>query len=157
MCPVSYNATVMFTSTLVRSHLDSRRRWGEHRVGCGNKMHAREERPEWGSVHAWNEAMKDVFARCHKKTAVQVSTLTIMHCCLITVNTHIMICMCYYLTLAAYPCHPCLWLIHNTNWCLFSQVKNKPWHTWVYTWFWHHPEQFQISPLAQMGPVWPKS
>ncbi len=21
------------------------------------------------------------------------------------------------------------------------QVKNKPWHPWVYTWFWHHREQ----------------
>ncbi len=98
MCPVSYNAAVMFTSTLVKSHPDSRRHWGEHRVGRGNKMHAHEERPEWGSVHAWNEAMKDVFARCYEKTAVQVCTLTIMHCCLITVNTHIMICMCYYVS-----------------------------------------------------------
>ncbi len=23
----------------------------------------------------------------------------------------------------------------------FSQVKNKPWHPWVYTWFWHRREQ----------------
>jgi hypothetical protein len=29
MGPVSYNAVVMFTCTLVRSHPDSRRRWGE--------------------------------------------------------------------------------------------------------------------------------
>jgi hypothetical protein len=29
VCPVSNNAVVMFTCTLVRSHLDSRRRWGE--------------------------------------------------------------------------------------------------------------------------------
>jgi hypothetical protein len=29
VCPVLYNAVVMFTSTLVRSHPDSRRRWGE--------------------------------------------------------------------------------------------------------------------------------
>jgi hypothetical protein len=29
VCPVSYNVVVMFTCTLVRSHPDSRRRWGE--------------------------------------------------------------------------------------------------------------------------------
>jgi hypothetical protein len=31
--------------------------------------------------------------------------------------------------------------IRNINCCLFSQVKNKQWHTWVYSWFWHHREQ----------------
>jgi hypothetical protein len=35
-------------------------------------------------------------------------------------------------------------LIHNIDWLLFSLVKNKPWHTWVYTWFWHHREQLQL-------------
>jgi hypothetical protein len=35
-------------------------------------MHAHKERPEGGSVYARNEAMKDVFARCLKKTTVQV-------------------------------------------------------------------------------------
>jgi hypothetical protein len=29
VCPVSCNVVVMFTRTLVRSHPDSRRRWGE--------------------------------------------------------------------------------------------------------------------------------
>jgi hypothetical protein len=33
-------------------------------------MKVHKERPEWGSVYARNEAMKDVFARCLKKTAV---------------------------------------------------------------------------------------
>ncbi len=47
-------------------------------VGRGNKMHAQRERPEWGSVQAWNEAMKDVFARCFKKMAVQVCTVIII-------------------------------------------------------------------------------
>ncbi len=51
-------------------------------------MHARKKGPEMGSVHARNEAMKDVFVRCHEKTAVQVCTLTIMNYCLATVNTH---------------------------------------------------------------------
>jgi hypothetical protein len=33
-------------------------------------MHALRERPERGSVKAWIEAMKDIFARC-SKIAVQ--------------------------------------------------------------------------------------
>ncbi len=33
-------------------------------------------------------------------------------------------------------------LIHNSNLCLFSQVKNKPWCIWVYTWFWHCREHY---------------
>jgi hypothetical protein len=51
-------------------------------------MHARKKGPEQGSVYTQNEAMKDVLARCHKKTDVQVCTLTIMHCCPVTVNIH---------------------------------------------------------------------
>ncbi len=42
-------------------------------------MHAYRERPEWGLVLAWNEAMKDGFARCFKKTTVQVCTVIIMY------------------------------------------------------------------------------
>jgi hypothetical protein len=49
-------------------------------------MHAHKERPEGFSVHTRNEAMKNVFARCHEKTAVLVCIMTIMHCCLITVK-----------------------------------------------------------------------
>jgi hypothetical protein len=62
-----------------------------HRVGRGNKMHARKKRAEPGSVHAQSEAMKDVFAKCHMKTAVQVCTLTIMHYYPVTVNIDTMI------------------------------------------------------------------
>ncbi len=51
-------------------------------------MHAPKERPEWGSVYAQNKAMKDVLKRCHKKTAVQVCTLTIMHCRLVSTCIH---------------------------------------------------------------------
>jgi hypothetical protein len=56
-------------------------------------MHARKKGPEMGSVYARNEAMKDVFARCHEKTAVQVFTLTIMHYYLVTENTRALIAM----------------------------------------------------------------
>jgi hypothetical protein len=62
-----------------------------HWVGHGNKMYAHKEGLEGGSVYAWKEAMKDVFTRCHEKTTVQVCTLTIMHCCFVTVNIHAMI------------------------------------------------------------------
>ncbi len=62
-----------------------------HQVRRGNKMHARKmhtrkKGPEPGSGYTQNEAMKDVLVRCHKKTDVQVCTLTIMHCCPVTVN-----------------------------------------------------------------------
>ncbi len=49
-------------------------------------MHAHKKGPELGSVYTQSEAMKDIFARCHKKTAVQVGTLTIVHYCPVTVN-----------------------------------------------------------------------
>jgi hypothetical protein len=57
-----------------------------HRVGRGNKIHARKKGPEPGSVYTQSGAMKDVFARCHEKTDVQVCTLTIVHCCPVAVN-----------------------------------------------------------------------
>jgi hypothetical protein len=49
-------------------------------------MHARKKGPELGSLYTQNEAMKDILARCHKKTDGKVCTLTIMHCCPVTVN-----------------------------------------------------------------------
>jgi hypothetical protein len=49
-------------------------------------MHARKKGPDPGSVYTQSEAMKDVFARCHEKTDVQVYTLTIVHYCPETVN-----------------------------------------------------------------------
>jgi hypothetical protein len=90
-------------------------------------MHARKERPEWGSVYAQNEAIKDVFARCQEKTAVQVCTLIIMHCCLVIANIHVMICTCYHPALAIYPCHPCMYRIGfiTLTGVYFLQVKNK--------------------------------
>jgi hypothetical protein len=53
-------------------------------------MHVRKKGPELGSVHA-QSAMKDVFVRCHMKTAVQVCTFTSMHDCPVTVNIDAMI------------------------------------------------------------------
>jgi hypothetical protein len=33
----------------------------------------------------------------------------------------------------------------NTDCCLFTQVKNKPWLPWVYSWIWHRREQLPSS------------
>jgi hypothetical protein len=57
-------------------------------------MHARKKGPELGLVYGENEAMKDVFTRCHKVTAVQVCTLIIVLYCSVTVNIDAMIAWC---------------------------------------------------------------
>ncbi len=98
--------------------------------------------PEWG-----HEGMKDVLARCHKKTAVQVCTLTILHCHLVSSCIHVVICLLDY-PVFDYPLPALLHVgsvIRNANWCLFSLVKNKPWRTRAYTWFWHRREQVAIN------------
>jgi hypothetical protein len=70
---------MLFTSTLVRNHPDSRKALGvkpdllekiaREWVGHLNKMHAQRKRSERDSVQAWNEAMKDIFGRCSKEMA----------------------------------------------------------------------------------------
>ncbi len=69
-------------------------------VGHGNKMHARKKGQELGSVYTQNGAMKDVLARCYKKTDVQVCTLTMMHCCPVTVNIRTIVTYATFLQLA---------------------------------------------------------
>jgi hypothetical protein len=89
VCYVSYSVVVMFTCTLVRSTQragEIKLKLGHHRVERGNKMHACKKGPEPGSVYTQSEAMKDILARCHKKTDVQVCTLTIVYYCPVTVN-----------------------------------------------------------------------
>jgi hypothetical protein len=90
--------------------LDTVRFWTEH----GNKMHAQRERPERGSVQAWIEAMKDVFVLQENSCSSMYSN----YCVLISCNI-----VCYIICL-----HFLLFgkLIQDTDWCLFSQVKNKP-------------------------------
>jgi hypothetical protein len=51
-------------------------------------MHAYGVRPEWGSVKALNEAMKDIFARCPEMIAVQVCIIIM---CLVVVSFNIYI------------------------------------------------------------------
>jgi hypothetical protein len=107
-------------------------------------MHARKKGPERGSVYTPNEAMKDILARCHKKTDVQVCTLTIMHCCPVTVNIRAIATYATFLQSAISISTVCMY--KNVTVTLtdvyFSQVKNEPWHPWVYTWFWHCREQY---------------
>ncbi len=100
------------------------------------------------SVQYWNEAMKEVFARCSKKMAVQVCTGLWLHNYAVKRKFHELS--------GAY----CPWLIMiipwfanqlcNTDRCLFLQVKNKPWLPWVYSWILHLREQHQHLPL-QVG------
>ncbi len=103
-------------------------------------MHARKKGPEPGSVRAQSEAMKDVLARCHEKAAAQVSTLIIMHYYPITININAMIACASF-----WYWQPDLASLCTSNVILmgvyFSQVKKKPWHPWVHTWFRHHREQ----------------
>jgi uncharacterized membrane protein len=70
--------------------------------------------------------MKDVFVRCHKKTAVPVCTLTILHCCLVTVN----IALLQHMLPSNNWQLPSLCMYKNLTVTLtgayFSQVKNKP-------------------------------
>jgi hypothetical protein len=91
-------------------------------------MHAHKERPEGGSVYAWNKAMKDIFTRCLMKTAVQVCTLTIY---IVGLYLHVFtfydsLVRLFSILLFASAIPASRRLICNTNWCLFLQVKNKP-------------------------------
>ncbi len=89
-------------------------------------MHARKKGPEPGSVYAQNEVVKDVLMRYHKKTDVQVCTLTIIHCCPITVNIRVIATYATFLrteisSLYMYKC-----MTVTLTDVYFSQVKNKP-------------------------------
>ncbi len=37
---------------------------------------------------------------------------------------------------------------YESDCCLFSQVKNKPWLPWVYSWIRHSREQASIAKIA---------
>ncbi len=79
--------------------------------------------------------MKDIFTWCFKKTAVQVCIVIIMHCCVVSSCINILCC---------YSCTQGVWFVILIG-LYFSQVKNKPWHPWVYSWIWHHREQLQLE------------
>jgi hypothetical protein len=85
-------------------------------------MHAHKKGPELGSIYTQNEAMKDVLARCHKKTDVQVCTVTIMHCCPVTVKIRAI--PFYNQQLPSLCTYKSVTVILTDAY--FSQVKNKP-------------------------------
>jgi hypothetical protein len=97
-----------------------------HRVEHGNKMHAHKKGPEPGSVYTQNEAIKDILVRCHKKTDVQVCTLTIMHCCPVTVNIRSIATYATFLLLATSISMQYKGVTVTLTVDYFSQVKNKP-------------------------------
>jgi hypothetical protein len=86
MCTVYY--IVMFTCTLARSHPESKRRWAKLEPLSlkainsilWTSMTTRHMPPRMGagpsSVYTQKGTMKDVLARCFKKTNVQVCALT---------------------------------------------------------------------------------
>jgi hypothetical protein len=91
-------------------------------------MHACKKGPELGSVYTQNKAMKDVLARCHKKTDVQVYTsISVLYIyCPVTANIRaiatyvpsydqrlLSLCMCKIVAVIITGVY-------------FSQVKNKP-------------------------------
>ncbi len=112
-------------------------------------MHARKEGPKWGSVCAQNEAMKNVFTRCHK--------IIICCCCnwIYSRRYSILMLLSIGFLLRLF--------LHVQNWFVmltgvhFLEVKNKPWHTWVYAWFRHRHEHeymyYNIWHNVGFGPV----
>jgi hypothetical protein len=156
-CIIHYN--VMFTCTLLRSHPESKKTLGETwatvikainsilwtsvtsrclltRMGAGPC-----------SVCGQKGTMKDVFARCLKRVNVQVCTLTSVYSIYfsVTVNIHALATYIPFFlrsTIVVFLMYKFLWLYYNR--CIFSQVKNKPWIPWVYTWFWHCREQITL-------------
>ncbi len=100
VCYVSYIVVVIFTWTLVRSHSEGRKHLvkleplsltainGITGSGVATKCMLERGGQSWVQLYTQNEAMKEVLARCHKETDVQVCTLTITHRCPLTVNIH---------------------------------------------------------------------
>jgi hypothetical protein len=88
------------------------------------------------SVYTQKGTMKDVLARCLKKTVVQICTFTSVY--ILFCNANIALLLLTYLLMTN---SHCLFPVYKL--CLykadvyFSQVKNKPWYPWIYTWFWH--------------------
>ncbi len=104
-----------------------------------------------GSVHLWIEAMQDVFARCFKQMAVQVCTKLWLYSIIIPVEVVVKN-YCSILPVYNYNC-PCTytWFAVLID-VYFSQVKNKPWLRWVYSWIQHRCEQLPPFPMAATTP-----
>ncbi len=91
-------------------------------------MHARKKGPEPGSVYTQKGAIKDVLARCLKKTDGQVCTLTSVY--ILFCNCRYS-CLCYILYIPFFDQHLLSLYMYKfvaviITGVYFSQVKNKP-------------------------------
>jgi hypothetical protein len=93
---------------------------------------------ELSSVYARKGTMRDVLARCLKKTYVQVCILSSVY--VLFCNEHSRSCYIHTSNCCLLLCTSCVCVITGVY---FSQVKNKPWIPWVYAWFWHRHEKLQ--------------
>ncbi len=66
---------------------------------------------------------------------IQIYNCMIAHMKKIAMNFCNMLPVCYYDI-----SYPRVELLYNADWCLFSQVINKPWLLWVYSWIRHRFE-----------------
>jgi hypothetical protein len=156
-CIVHYN--VMFTCTLLRSYPESIKMLGETWATAIKAINS----ILWtsvasrcsltilgagpGSVCGQKGTMKDVFARCLKRADVQVCTLTFVYLLFRSSNIHALLHSYLSFMINNYrPLHVLVFCDCIITSVYFSQVKNKPWIPWVYTWFWHRREQELILP-----------
>jgi hypothetical protein len=149
MWTVYYN--VMFTCTLVRSHPEGKKTLGETWAAVikainsilwtsvASRCSLTRMGAELSSVYGQKWTMKDVLARCLEKTDVQVCTLSNVYI-LLRNATFALLLHTYLLWLTIIVSSPCTNCVCIITGVYFSQVKNKPWIPWVYTWFWHRRE-----------------
>ncbi len=163
-CIIHYH--VMFTCTLLRSHLESKKTLGETWAtaikaiktilwtSVASKCSLTGMGAGPGSVCGQKGTMKDVFARCLKRTDVQVCTLTLcIYRSVIAISTSLLhmylsFTINNYLPLACTSFCDCI-----ITGVYFSQVKNKPWIPWVYTWIWHCRKQLLLFKYVFPGSI----
>ncbi len=148
MCPcVSCNIVMLFTCTLVRSHPDNKEGvrcetrfvemnskilgWTGQQDACSEKEARRRlnlslERGHEGRIC---EVLQEDDCSCMYKSWLFVLT------CIMSVRS---------LSMPYNHLRPGNWFTSLIA-VYFSQVKNKPWLPWVYTWIWHRQEQLQFK------------
>jgi hypothetical protein len=138
----------LFTCTLVLSSPAGKEGWAWNMSRWSKQQDTgwaknKQEEYSWRraarvSVQTWIEAMKDVSARCSKKMAVQVRTKLWLYKCATERNCHEL-----YITLSVldYNCSCSQVKFAILIDVYFSQVENKPWLSWVYSWIRHRHEQ----------------
>jgi hypothetical protein len=95
---------------------------------------------ESGSVCGQKGTMKDIFARCLKRADVQVCTL-IVYTLFYNANSSLATYVPFFTANNHCPLACTRFCDYIITGVYFSQVENKPWIPWVYTWSWHCREQ----------------